>query len=82
MLLCSVFSKSPVNVLSYFHNLILLVLFVYLTALGLSFVMWDLVPWLGIESQPSALGEWSLSLWTTKEVPYFHNLKKKIMQKN
>ena len=54
----------------------------YLIALGLSFVMWDLVPWAGVESQPPALGEWSLSLWTTKEVPYFHNLKKKIMQKN
>ena len=32
---------------------------------------WDkcvLVPWPGIERRPSALGAWSLSHWTTKEV--------------
>ena len=36
---------------------------------GLSCSMWDLVPRLGIESGPPALGEWSLSHWTTRIVP-------------
>ena len=31
--------------------------------------MWDLVPWPGIEPSPLALGAWSLSHWTTREVP-------------
>ena len=31
--------------------------------------MRDLVPWLGIEPGPPALGAWSLNHWTTKEVP-------------
>ena len=31
--------------------------------------MWDLVPWPGIEPGPPALGEQSLSHWTTREVP-------------
>ena len=35
----------------------------------LSCGMWDLVPWAGIEPEPPALGEQSLSHWTTKEVP-------------
>ena len=42
---------------------------IYLSALGLSCGMWDLVPWPGIEPGPPALGAWSLSLWTTREVP-------------
>ena len=29
---------------------------------------WDLVPWLGIKPRPPALGAWSLSHWTTREV--------------
>ena len=33
--------------------------------------MWDLVPWPGIEPGPPALGVWSLSHWTTREVPLF-----------
>ena len=39
--------------------------------------MWDLVPRSGIEPRPPALGAWSLSHWTTREVPlfYFFNLK-------
>ena len=32
--------------------------------------MWDLGPWLWIEPGPSALGAWSLSCWTTWEVPH------------
>ena len=35
----------------------------------LSCGMWALVPWPGIEPWPPALGAWSLSHWTTKEVP-------------
>ena len=35
----------------------------------LSCRMWGLVPWLGIEPEPPALGAWSLSHWTTREVP-------------
>ena len=42
---------------------------IYLTVPGLSCGMWDLVPWPGIEPRPPALGVWSLSHWTTREVP-------------
>ena len=31
--------------------------------------MWDLVPKLGIEPRPPASRAWSLSHWTTREVP-------------
>ena len=43
--------------------------YISLAVLGLRCSMWDLVPWPGIEPLPSALGEWSLSHWTTREVP-------------
>ena len=33
--------------------------------------MWDLVLQLGFEDGPPALGVWSLSHWTTSEVPRF-----------
>ena len=43
---------------------------------GLSCIMqtlccdtWDLVAWPGIEPRPPALGAWTLSHWTTREVP-------------
>ena len=41
----------------------------------LSRSMWNLVPWPGIKLKLSALGTWSLSHWTTREVPiiYFTN---------
>ena len=59
-----------------FIYLFLKYLFFYLTALSLSWgmwtlscAMWDLVPWQVIESGPSPLGAWSLSHWTTREVP-------------
>ena len=45
--------------------------FIYLAMLGLSCSMWDLVSWPGIEPRPPALGVWSLSCWTTREVPQF-----------
>ena len=35
----------------------------------LSCGMWDLFPWPGIEPTPPALGTWSLTHWTTREVP-------------
>ena len=35
--------------------------------------MRDLVPWPGIEPRPSALGAWSLSHRTIREVPWTHN---------
>ena len=36
---------------------------------SLSYGMWDLVPWPGIEPGPPALGAQSLSHWTTREAP-------------
>ena len=47
----------------------------------LSFDMWDLVPWPGIEPRPTALGEQSLRHWTTREVPihsFFYEWPEKI----
>ena len=32
--------------------------------------IWDLVPWLGMEPGPPALGLWSLGHWTTREIQY------------
>ena len=40
-----------------------------LAALGLSSGMWNLVSQPGIELGPPALEAWSLSHWTTGEVP-------------
>ena len=34
--------------------------------------MWDLVSWPDMESGSPALGEWSLSHWTTREAPELH----------
>ena len=44
-----------------------------LTALGVGFFffncgLWGLAPWPGIEPRSPALGAWSLSQWTTREV--------------
>ena len=36
----------------------------------LSCDMWDLVPWPGMKPRPPALGAWSLSHWTTREVSH------------
>ena len=36
--------------------------------------MWDLVPWPGIEPGPPALGLWSLSHYTTREIPLDDNI--------
>ena len=48
---------------------LLLFKIIYFPALGLSCSMQDLVPWPGIEPEPPALGVWSLSHWTAREVP-------------
>ena len=47
---------------------------IYLTVLDLN--LWNLVPWLGIKPEPTALGAQSLSRWTTREVlrTSFYNL--------
>ena len=37
---------------------------------SLSWDMWDLVPRPGLEPGSSALGQWSLSHWATKKVPW------------
>ena len=42
---------------------------IYLATSGLRWDIWDLVPWLGIDPRPPALGAWSLSQWTIREVP-------------
>ena len=47
-------------------------------AFKLSCSMGDLVPQLGIEPRPSALGLWRLSHWTIREVP--GNLKMKRLE--
>ena len=50
---------------------IYLFIYSFLVVLGLSCSMWDLVPWPGIKPRPPALGTWSLTHWTTREVPVF-----------
>ena len=54
-------------------------LFIYLAVPSLSCgtqdlsgVLWDLFPWPGIEPEPPVLGAWSLSHWTTREIPRSH----------
>ena len=44
---------------------------------SLSWGMWDLVPWPGVEPGPSAQAAWSLSHWTTREVPISVTLEQK-----
>ena len=44
--------------------------------------MWDLVPRPGIEPGTPALGVWSLSHWTTREVPAQALLKQETMVEN
>ena len=47
----------------------LIFIFLYLTVLGLSCSIQDLVPWPGIEPGPTCFGSKTLSLWTTREAP-------------
>ena len=44
--------------------------FFYLTVLGLSCSMQDLVPWPVVKPRTPALGAQSLSQWTTREIPH------------
>ena len=46
--------------------------FIYLAVPGLSCSMWDRIPWQGLKPRPLALVMWSLSHWTTREVPGMH----------
>ena len=48
----------------------LLKIFIYLAAPGLSYSLWILITWPGIEPRPSALIAQSLSYWTTREAPW------------
>ena len=51
------------------ENLFIWLCWVFFVALRIfSCGVWDLVPWPGIESSPPALGAWSLSHWTAREV--------------
>ena len=62
--------------LSFFQTSYFFLIFIYLTEPDLSCSMitlnwgrWDLVPCPGIKPVLPALGAWSLSHWTTREVP-------------
>ena len=46
---------------------------------GLSCSRWDLIPRPGTERLPPALGAWSLSHWTIREVPIFRYWRKSYM---
>ena len=50
-------------------------LFIYLAVPGLTWGMWDLVPWPGIKPGPPALGAQGLKHWTTREVPAYRKFK-------
>ena len=73
ILICQIFPYSFEITFIYF--LFLKYLFIWLchvlvAAHGIfSCGMWDLVPWPGIEPWAPALGAWSLSHWTTRDVP-------------
>ena len=58
------------NVRWYLFLKIFIYFFIYLATSGLSCGMWDLAPAPQIEPRPTALGTWSLSHWTTREVPH------------
>ena len=61
---------SSIKPVKKFYSLIWF--FFFLAALGLSFSLWGLVPWPEIKFRPAALGAWSLSHWTNREVsPWF-----------
>ena len=52
---------------SFSVSLFLNIYFYFLAVLGLSCGLQDLVPWLGLEPRPPALGAWRLSHWTTRK---------------
>ena len=55
-------SKSQTRLSNFTH-------FHYTSCRSFSCGMWDLVPWPGIKLMPPALGGWSLSCRTSREVP-------------
>ena len=73
-------SHSAIHFLSFFKNLIYVFIWLHwvhrifdlhCSMRTLSWGMWDLVLWPGVEPQPPALGAWSVSHWTTREVPIY-----------
>ena len=71
-------SHSVIHFLSFFKNFIYVFIWLpwvhgifdlHYSMRTLSCGMWDLVLWPGIEPHPPALGAWSVSHWTTREVP-------------
>ena len=64
----SVLNDTELFMLKWFFFFFFLI-FIYLTLLGLSCGMWDLVPQTGIEPVLLALGAWSLNHWTTRKSP-------------
>ena len=63
------FLHIPANI-CHFHwkKCLFYSLFIYLAVLGVSWGMWDLVPWPEVEPRLRALGVWSVSHWPTREV--------------
>ena len=53
--------------------------FFFLATLAFSCGMWHLVPWLGIEPRPPALGVRNLNHWSTGEVPTLNHFVKKLL---
>ena len=66
---CPVGQKNFSGSLSQHKFLTVLLLFTYSAVPGLNRGMLALVPWPGVEPEQPALGVWSLSHWTTREVP-------------
>ena len=60
---CSIYLYMCVCVCVYIHSF-------FWTVLGLSCSMWDLVPSPGMKPRPPALGAWSRSHWTTRELHF------------
>ena len=63
------FFHIPANI-CHFHwkKCLFYSLFIYLAVLGVSWGMWDLVPWPEVEPRLRALGVRSVSHWPTREV--------------
>ena len=68
-----IFSPLSVSIILFFF-LIYLAVPGFVSAQGIFFScgIWDLFPWPGIKTGLPALGAWSFSHWTTREVPQLH----------
>ena len=60
--------RVPDGLSSHLRTLFFVCFLIYLAVQGLTCGMWNLVAWLWIKLWPPALGAWSLSHWTTREV--------------